>query len=48
MIICAISTLIVNNIGFYFPTFDDRILGPLIEFLFNHKYTEGKKFSNYL
>ena len=28
-IICAISTLIVNNVGFYFLTFDDRFLGPL-------------------
>ena len=36
-IICAISTLSVNNVGFYFLTFDDRISGPLIEFLFNYK-----------
>ena len=24
-IICAISTLFVNNVGFYFLTFEDRI-----------------------
>ena len=28
MIMCATSTLFVNNDGFYFLTFDDRILGP--------------------
>ena len=32
-IICAISMLFVYNVGFCFLTFDDRILGPFIEFL---------------
>ena len=28
-----------NNVGFYFHTFDDRIVGPLIDFLSNNKNT---------
>ena len=28
MIICMISTLFVNNVGFYFFLFNDRIFGP--------------------
>ena len=35
-IICVISTFFVNNVGFYFLTFDDRLLGLLIEFLSNN------------
>ena len=27
--VCAISTLFVNDVRYYFPTFNDRILGPL-------------------
>ena len=29
MIVCMISTLLVNNVGFYFLSFNDRIFGPL-------------------
>ena len=36
-IICAISTLFVNNVGFYFLMFGDRIFGTLIEFLSHYK-----------
>ena len=32
-ILCAISTFTVNNVGFYFLTFDCRYLGPLMDLL---------------
>ena len=39
MIICAISTIFVNNIEFHFLTYDDRISGPYNdkEKSFNHE-----------
>ena len=38
-IICAISTLFVNNVRFYFLAFNDRILGPSKDMakLFNYE-----------